>query len=139
MIAQRIYEYKKGLKEAERFLQSKTFHDDRFKLLEKIASEGGHFAKKLGDALWIADANNYHIAIKSFWHIFKPYIKKELYEVAESVCKCGDTGVYTALETITTICKSKGKWVSEADRFDAEFRCSECDGLMPKEIATYQT
>ena len=139
MIAQRIYEYKKALKEAEMFLKSKNFHDDRFELLGKMEKTGGHFAKKLAECLWIADRSNYHIGIKSFWHTVKPYIKKELYEVAESVCKCGDAAIYTAFEITTTICKSKDKWVSEADRFDAEFRCSECDGLMPKEIATYKT
>ena len=32
MTAQKIYEHKKGLKEAKMFLQSKTFHKDRFSL-----------------------------------------------------------------------------------------------------------
>ena len=44
-----------------------------------MESKGGNFAKKLAEALWIADKSNYNIAIKSFWHTFKPYIKKELY------------------------------------------------------------
>ncbi len=49
-------------------------------------------------------------------------------------CKCGDEGIYTALDTMTTICKSGDEWCLERDVVDAEFRCSECNGLMPEEV-----
>ena len=146
MTAQKIYEHKKGLKEAKMFLQSKTFHKDRFSLLKGMESKGGNFAKKLAEALWIADKSNYNIAIKSFWHTFKPYIKKELYEFVEVYCKCGDAGEYTALDTTTSVFKREDRWLSERNLIDGdewcaerdiiggEFRCDHCGGLMPEEI-----
>ena len=123
MIAQKIYECEKALKEAEMFLQSKNFHNDRFELLEKMGKIGGDFAKKLAEALWLADKSNYHIAIKSFWHIAKPYIKKELYEVVKVYCQCGDAGEYTALDTTTNICKRGDNWLCERVIIGGEFKC----------------
>ena len=134
MIAQRIYEYKKALKEAEMFLKSKNFHDDRFELLGKMEKTGGHFAKKLAECLWIADRSNYHIGIKFFWHTVKPYIKKELYDFEDVYCECGDAGEYTALYIATSIFKKGDDWLSDREVIGGEFRCDKCDGLMPEEI-----
>ena len=134
MIAQKIYEYKKGLKEAEMFLQSKTFRDDRLSLLRGMESKGDVFEKKLAECLWVADKSNYHIAVKFFWHIVKPYIKKELYDFEEVYCECGDAGEYTALYIATSVFKRGDDWLSDREVIGGEFKCDNCNGLMPEEI-----
>ena len=123
----------KNLKEAEMFLQSKTFPDDRVELLERMERIGGNFEQKLAEVLGVADKSNYHIGIKAFWFKLRQYIKKELYD--ENVyCECGDAGEYTALDIMAFVFKKGDNWDSDQEAMCVEFRCDICDGIMPKEI-----
>ena len=123
----------KNLKEAEMFLQSKTFRNDRLSLLRGMESKGDVFEKKLAEALWVADKSNYHIAIKAYWNLLRHYIKKELYD-EDVYCECGDAGKYTALDIMASVFKRGDDWVSDQEAIRVEFRCDNCDGIMPKEI-----